>query len=94
MTNEQKVEILEREIKRLTEENNALREQNEKFTKMTKEGTFQFVQRYVDGYNEILARLKQEERKYNKLNRALLHAKNNYLLDMEKFQFLNKMKYK
>ena len=94
MTNEQKVEILEREVKRLTEYNIRLKEENERYVQMTQEGTYQLIQKYIDGYKEIIERLEDEEKKYNDLNRSLLHIKNNYILDMSKFFLKNKVKYK
>lgn len=90
MTNEQKVEILEREIKRLLEENNSLKEQNEKLNQKMEEETYRLVQRCSKNHETILKKLKKEEKKYNKINRSLLNIKNKYLLEMGAFMVRNK----
>ena len=84
MENDKKIEILVKEVKRLTDENNKLREQYEELVKTMQENSFTEAKKHNDTYKKLIGQLRRENSNYKELNKEMLKAKNRYISEMDR----------
>ena len=85
MTNERKIEILEKINNELEKENQSLKEENEKLKKKLNSNSVDLIVKLQNELRDSIKRVREQEKEYDELNRNMKTIKKEYTKELNMF---------